>query len=587
MIRKNDPLGAGTYEWRFDWSATQSLSSASPYAIASGLLDATFGNAYVATVHGFEIAVTTRTSNPSIPGDTGHYSATFTSPWGNYPISGNSFLTTLRWGVFMTGATLTGSCDGWALSFTQLRLSTIDSSGNEVANLLTIGAQTQSGTGYDPRLNIDYYQCDSGANPNIIANSPPTCAGSFASQSTASFSGTSAILGGWRVDYGSGWTYPTIDIQTITPTFDPTCSTCQPILYPPTQTNCFNVSISSELYFNVVKTDLGIQTCTCPGGGTGPTIDLWYVDQNFRYHNTNVSLHRKDGPITAYQSHWHVQCNGVDTDNSVTGSHSYTTCAYTGISEKGVWRKYCQVTNSPGSCGVGGTAICPGGTDTSCYEFSQIDLSWPTKPSCSDNPGGSWNEQPADNRFLVSRTDGTGAYVDWWGYRLPNGNMDHGTVTVASGTHYTQCRVAYDHRLRIYAIISKDDGTLYESHSDDGGKSWSSLVSAGITSGYFATIDGKNGDVIQAAFVYDSGTTGPGKIKYVIKGKGDTAYSAVFTVKDNTGTAIEFVAGSFHMRFSDDGASRVLLTSTVNGESATSSWFSTDIFTGGTFTRFT
>ena len=109
-----------------------------------------------------------------------------------------------------------------------------------------------------------------------------------------------------------------------------------------------------------------------------------------------------------------------------------------------------------------------------------------------------------------------------------------------------------------------------------------------VIRGWFPTgCSNDAGDVIKARFFYDSGATGPGKILFTFKGSGDHSFGSVLTAKDSTGTALEFLATSFHIRFAKDGAARVILTAVINGETDVSSWWSTDVASGGgTFTRF-
>lgn len=206
------------------------------------------------------------------------------------------------------------------------------------------------------------------------------------------------------------------------------------------------------------------------------------------------------------------------------------------------------------------------------------------------NALGVWNLQTRDGRFLVSWAAEDGCYVRWWSYHLPAG--DNLVVQIRSGDGFEQCRVYEDHRNRIFALTGRNDsGTLTASrqHSDDGGKTWSTPTDMGITNGRFPTgASSEHGDQIEAAFVHDSGTSGPGTIKIVKRSSGDTAFSSPITVKNASGSSISFDDQSFGILFSHDSASRVILTAVVDGETESSSWWSTDVMSGGcTFKRFT
>lgn len=203
--------------------------------------------------------------------------------------------------------------------------------------------------------------------------------------------------------------------------------------------------------------------------------------------------------------------------------------------------------------------------------------------------GPVWNITSRDHRFLLSWADSGGAKCRWWSYLLPKGDND--TVTIVSGSDYEQCRVYDDNRNRIYAMIGRNvSGTLTcgRAWSDDGGKTWSSLEAMGITNGrYPHGCSNRRGDRLEAAFVYDSGTSGPGVIKVLHRSSGDASFSGPVTCKDSSGADLKFVDQSFGLHFGHDSAERVILSATIDGESSPSSWWSTDVMSGGmTFMRF-
>lgn len=199
-------------------------------------------------------------------------------------------------------------------------------------------------------------------------------------------------------------------------------------------------------------------------------------------------------------------------------------------------------------------------------------------------PRGVWHLTTRDRRFLRSWADSTGAKVRWWEYHLPKGI--NGVSVISEAESYYQCRIYDDNNLRVHALISDEDGTIFRSHSDDSGKTWSDLEEA--MAGYFATCSSSpNGDVIEAWFVYDSGTSGPGTIQYQFKGSGATSFDSVVIIADDSGP-LKFEPTSFHMSFGVDGAGRVLLSALIESETEPSEWWSTDVpVGGGTFTRFT
>lgn len=205
------------------------------------------------------------------------------------------------------------------------------------------------------------------------------------------------------------------------------------------------------------------------------------------------------------------------------------------------------------------------------------------------NVRGVWHLMTKDGRFLNSWTNGSGAFAKWWHWILPRGTS--GISTVASGAQYYQCRVSEDARHRIYAVVSSavdDDFAVFRTTSDDGGKTWNELEEMDIPNGRYATNAHNNaGDMLEAAFVFDSGTDGPGTIQYLVRGGGDLTFAGPFTAKDSTGTPLSAADGSFQMSFAHDSAERVVLSFIVFGDTTPSNWFCTDFHSGGgTFTQF-
>lgn len=246
---------------------------------------------------------------------------------------------------------------------------------------------------------------------------------------------------------------------------------------------------------------------------------------------------------------------------------------------------FCVHVNGGNPCIFGITPGCyPTDTDYHCTYDGARGITYPDTMPCTSTAFHSvWNLITQDNRFLLAYTDELGAHIKAWPYNLPKGA--YVGVDIDSGANWTQCRIAEDGRNRIYAVLSKDDGTIWSSFSDDGGKTWSTVTS--MSTGYFATIDGRDADLLAGKFVYNTGTSGPGTIYLSFKGRGDASFGSWHQVKDSAGSAIQFEPTSFHARIADDNASRLVLSALVNGETDPSNWWSTDWASGGfTFTRF-
>lgn len=390
------------------------------------------------------------------------------------------------------------------------------------------------------------------------------------------------------------WIYDEVLVDVGTAGETCSCSYALPDIWVTAETDSYHVSAMGHFDWSIENGDPTNYFCAC---AVGQKSGYWYrkVGDFTSTAVRSVYIRDKNIPLVDERIITGWICNDalgyVSGSSDTTTSPTLTTCASSRGAYRTYWDLFCVVPDLVGCAGYeAGGGDCPGvptdQPDYSCLYTGTRDYSWPTAPPCSATPGGVWNLTTRDLRFLISYTDSEGAKVHWWYYLLPKG--DSGLVTIDASTHYYQNRVYDDNRLRIYAIISKDDGTAYRSYSDDGAKTWSALVALGITDPWFAGgCSNDHGDCLEYAFVYDAGTSGPGKIKFQFKGSGSHTYGSVITAKDSTGTAISFVATSFHIRFGKDGAARVILTAIVTGETVPSAWWSTDVASGGgTFTRF-
>ncbi|MBS1703581.1 MAG: hypothetical protein JST12_18090 [Armatimonadetes bacterium] len=600
MILKNDPLGAANYVWRGDFSASYSLvtSFTPPAAIETANTTVTYGNAFSST-HGFKVAIYSRSANPMILGDTGLYTITFSCPWhADYVVTAASFLSSTAWTIEVDNLALTGGCDDWTIAFDEMRFYI----GGTLQ--LTIASPTvyTSGTGYDPRKNITAMARNSTEDPNAISPTPAPepCAGDCPDQQGWTLQNSGTYTSGWRWNYSGGtWHYAELSFDASPFDTMPDCGDCHPTKPGPTYTNSWDVQISSEFYWRVAVIDHGTILCYCTDGittaGTPAVAHEWEVDQDFRKSSASLNLHRRDGSIRDYQLQRDDTCNGTESTVTTTVVPDHVVCEEDLEAAKETSKTYCLKVLSAGVCPTPEpdqppfTVHCELPPSTSCGEYCRNAVTWTKKPDCSDVIGGVWNHTTWDERFLVSWVDGHGANIRSWDFLLPKGLSS--TVQISADEHYEQCRVYDDNRLRLYALIGKNDGSTlacYRAWSDDGGKTWSSIEAMGITNGRFPTGSSNPlGDRLEAAFVYNSGTSGPGKIYVLYRSSGDTSFGGPVVCKDSTGTALSFADTSFHIHFGHDSAARVILSANIQGETSPSSWFSTDALSGGmTFTRF-
>jgi len=108
----------------------------------------------------------------------------------------------------------------------------------------------------------------------------------------------------------------------------------------------------------------------------------------------------------------------------------------------------------------------------------------------------------------------------------------------------TICQDPACHR-RTYLIYERTTGDLWSSASDDYGQTWQTPVLFQANARRGMTACNASGDLIQAWFVYVSGTSGPGNIMVQFRGRGQTSWGTPVKAKDQTGTVIEVIDGGF------------------------------------------
>lgn len=218
----------------------------------------------------------------------------------------------------------------------------------------------------------------------------------------------------------------------------------------------------------------------------------------------------------------------------------------------------------------------PKDTDTSADRFrlgASFRASGATaggNPSNRHNPFGHYDRvEIVENTVYFRRSD----------FSAPVGGF---TIEkrVTSGITWSDPHLAEDDRRRRYILAHRENpvGThnVYETVSDDDGATWSTPTLA-IANGHKPRIAySPSGDLLRAALVYNSGSSGPGKINATFQGSGDTAQSAVFVFKDQAAADIVIADDSFDISAAWDGHRSYLLTCRIDGETSTSDWQSWD-----------
>ena len=195
--------------------------------------------------------------------------------------------------------------------------------------------------------------------------------------------------------------------------------------------------------------------------------------------------------------------------------------------------------------------------------------------------GGIYSGQTPDGRYLVALIDSDDVRFRRAKHDVPIGNVwaSDEVVTSYGDVRHAVFAVDLTNQRTVMLIIRENSGTfeVWRGHSDDFGTTfggWEYVADAR----HVHTGAGAEGSLCDVWFVYDSGSSGPGTLHAQYRGPGDTAYSAPYLIKDDTGANLkpaEANAWSNPVQ-AMDGQARWMLTMTIDGDTDPSTWFSTD-----------
>jgi hypothetical protein len=159
-------------------------------------------------------------------------------------------------------------------------------------------------------------------------------------------------------------------------------------------------------------------------------------------------------------------------------------------------------------------------------------------------------------------------------FSAPFGGFEQEAQITESGD-CSHPRMEEDGRPVLYLVyISEANGLCIRASSDEGTSFGSETVL--IAGAHFGTISRDPlGTLVALGFVYNSGTSGPGKIKMRRKGPGDASWSSAVNIQSG-GSDLEFEPDTFHVSYDMQGPGRWVLVCKISGETDLSEWYSTD-----------
>lgn len=585
VLVKNDPLGPRDYEYLCDWSSTVTT----PVTEGGGCVFSyymTWGNPYLGGTTGWLLQGSTNTYVP-VPVTLPAYAVSFTSPWGSWSDSGAVFLSTDTFLVKVYDEQLTGDCDTFTHSFSSLELYV---NGTLV---LTIGAQSDSGTGYDDRNNNIFIDPNAGSFPPVVVYPDPQPCPTQKPPAVppipddTSLAIESKVIGVWRINNGGVYEYPAIAIVDPTPIDDPGCSAC-PLTWGFNWTDSswdntsWNLVVKSYLNWDVTWTLIG--TRTCHSNGHPPcTQELFYSSTTFESSSPTITLTRRDGPIRAHHDFAQEKCyvgdTGITTDSDVTDA--YAICGQTQNRVSHREKVCCFFVTSPPclvdpdfpvECDIPDCDV-----NYVCHHIGAMAVTWPVKPGCSDQTGPNYIVEDSEGRLHL------GAIIDgdvWYKRSNDTRSADHWVSVVQLTTRGDVIKCAFDYdsiykRFELYFETTTHD--VFYTYTLDEGKTWfaESLVGSNMTD-YFTATNHSNGDRIRCWFQWNTGTSGVGKAYGQFRRFGDSSWSATFNFK-NSGTALAVADGGMcnvAWAFSNQG--ELVWSPRINGDTDPSTWYSND-----------
>lgn len=548
------------------------------YGQAGSVYQLTFGNAYLVHSHGCELVVGTVSTGPV---SAASWTIDFKRQWSSsdYHDTAAAFLTTAWFRLDFDNRKLTAGCDNWQIDFDEFRLDKSTNAGSSWTNLVTDGAQSFSGTAYDPRDNRTFTTCSSDLSLGVTP-STPNCVAVVLMTGQYDREVSTSVEVGW----GYGASYATYDLLTITsPPTTPTtgCTACIPS--DPTCTGISSAAVtmgaSSHELYAVVDNGLVVLNCTDP-----PSLSKNYEKYSWtltrKQQQIEIGLHAKVGPM---RSHRYVVSGYCSAGSPSTTTYNYTdsetVCGPSLFTFRHEETGCCLKSLPPFNpvC-IDGPTLCD--VNTFCEESITKTFSWPTMPPCPPTGScGAWQLQTTDGRRHVAYI--SSGNVEFW---RSNFALDVPVVSVeVAATGDAVCarfaRSVKDWRLwMLIERLESGAHNLYQTVSDDDGSTWStpSLFMANATIGTPCTTT--HGEIFLTWFEWNSGTSGSGKAKakYCGSGNGFT-FGSTFTFKDSTNTDISVADGGMSpVQQSFMFGDAMVWTPIISGDTIPSTWYSLD-----------
>jgi len=367
MIHKN--AAATDYQFVMNFSATSGGPAANGQYDAEsfeGVLQETWGLAYSAGSTGIQGVIQKL--------DTGfgwQYVVSVTTPWGSYTpaaVSGAISSAYLRFLMANAELTVSAGCN-FALSFESLTVY-LSVDGGAETTVLSIGAESVSGSGYDERQNA------TALTPSmpIALPGPLDC-----SATVGEASDSVSLTGGYEYMAGGVWTQDEVAFDSGDTGGTCTCLASLPAIGG---TNSYNVTVGVAVDSSVTSAPI---SGTCPGCFPEDWTGVQFTS-NSLLTGSEVTIKDKNVSVAGQNIATSWAC-GLDPGGDTSGSGStssspgFTTCASTRNTSQYVIETARCLTSTLPECGPGFS--CPGPLGSACTFVGSSILSWPNLPPCS------------------------------------------------------------------------------------------------------------------------------------------------------------------------------------------------------------
>jgi hypothetical protein len=456
----------------------------------------------------------------------------------------------------------------WTMAFDLLELQYSTNSGTLIT-FATFTNVAESGSNWDARLCADSVGPASGALPALLGG-PPNCAGDHSLELTGTIGGNYRVTWGWRYDDGLGnWVYD-ICLWDNNVAWGGDGEDCDCYVAPQ---GIYTINNSWDNYseggFLYLRTS-SLQSAGHEDCGGGYDWSSWKNIEQYRINSLSYAhaLPYNFGVLVHRRQVFDVDCTGTpsdDFDETTTDAFTY-----------GEFRR--SVHNSDGYryCMTPVPVDCPTPIDLPfgfCEYFEENQVSWPLAPDCSSGGYPDCIHSMHTNEYNWATVENEDIYV----HRSQFSTPVSGFITNSRVTETGNCArpSIFEAPNGVLYVVYELGGDCVYRFSTDYGVSWSeeTIMFADCIQPRVAT--GPNGEKLLAAFKYDSGSSGPGKIRVISIDPGGSATTEADLL--NTGAVAVSVADTgFDISFSNDNHGRWLFVCTIYGDTTISHLSSID-----------